>query len=401
MKKEDEKKFLGNIKKLYLMNIFGNAQFHLVIFTLFLLSKGLGMTQFFILASISAVTALIMEIPTGAFSDRVSRKNSMIIGTLFLILSTFLMIISNNFFVLIFAFVLGGVTMSFYSGTDKALLYDSLKAIKKQKQFKKIIGRYVFFGTISVAVAGIIGGFIAQYDLSYAWWLWFIMAFPMLLFQILLKEPPIKRHKKETYQLHLKKSFKESFKGSASYFIFYSVLIWYFFGLGFWLYQPYLQQINIPVLYFGIIYALLMVGSAIVSVKAYKIEKKIGMRNSLLIIPIILGISFILQSQMFLIIGFVFLFLQSIAGGYFSPVLEDYINTRIPTKRRATILSVKNMLGSLVFLVFSPLVGVIVDVYSLKTAYFLMGIVLLVLAIVFFTVYKKNEKKGAKKKKRK
>ncbi len=53
-----------NIRNLYLMNFFSNAQFHLVVFTLFLLSKGFTMQQFFLIESAYALVALLMEIPT-------------------------------------------------------------------------------------------------------------------------------------------------------------------------------------------------------------------------------------------------------------------------------------------------------------------------------------------------
>jgi hypothetical protein len=39
----------GNLHKLYLMHFFSNAQFHLVVYTLFLLSKGFSMSQFFLI----------------------------------------------------------------------------------------------------------------------------------------------------------------------------------------------------------------------------------------------------------------------------------------------------------------------------------------------------------------
>ena len=63
-----------NINRLYLIHIFGNAQFHLVVYTLFLLSKGFTTQQFFLIESAYYLIALLLEIPTGIFSDRISRK---------------------------------------------------------------------------------------------------------------------------------------------------------------------------------------------------------------------------------------------------------------------------------------------------------------------------------------
>ena len=70
-----------NVKRLYLVNILSNAQFHLVVYTLFLLSKGFSTRQFFIIESAYYLIALLMEIPTGVFSDRKSRKWSLVIAS--------------------------------------------------------------------------------------------------------------------------------------------------------------------------------------------------------------------------------------------------------------------------------------------------------------------------------
>ena len=59
-----------NISRLAWMHIFGSAQFHLVVYTLFLLSKGFTTQQFFLIESGFSLVALLSEIPTGALSDR-------------------------------------------------------------------------------------------------------------------------------------------------------------------------------------------------------------------------------------------------------------------------------------------------------------------------------------------
>ena len=64
-----------------------------------------------------------------------------------------------------------------------------------------------------------------------------------------------------------------------------------------------------------------------------------------------------------------FYFVRGIEG----PVLKDYVNRLITTDKRATVLSVKNMLGRSVFTVFGPFVGWVNDVYSLKSALLLSG----------------------------
>jgi hypothetical protein len=68
-------------------------------------------------------------------------------------------------------------------------------------------------------------------------------------------------------------------------------------------------------------------------------------------------------------------------------LLETYVNQRIPSTRRATVLSIKNMLRSALFMTLSPLLGYAVDAYSLPTALLLMGVTLVLATAGFALAY--------------
>jgi len=114
------------------------------------------------------------------------------------------------------------------------------------------------------------------------------------------------------------------------------------------------------------------------------------MRASLLLIPLALALAFILESQFIFVLGFLFIFIQSVSSGYFNPVLEDYVNSRIPSSKRATILSIKNMVHSLSYAIISPLLGYFIDLYSLQAALLGMGIMLISVTTIFFVAFRKE-----------
>jgi MFS family permease len=373
-----------NVDKLVWMNVFSNAQFHLVVYTLFLLSKGFSTQQFFLIESGYMLVSLLMEIPTGAFSDRQSRKGSLIAASIIGIPVVPAIILSNSFVVVLAAMSVGGLSSALVSGTDVAMLYDTLKALGREGEFKQV--------TLSMALAGIVGGLLAQLDMAYAWWAYFAAGLLALVVKLTLQEPPFFRasEQEEPFLQHLGQSLKLAFIGDATYFILYAATIWLFFSIGFWLWQPYLQLIALPVSFFGLLYAALNLVGGFASRQAHRIEGKVGMRNTLLFIPLLLGCAFFLESRSASVLGFLFIFIQSVASGCFSPLLEDYINTRIPSSRRATVLSIKNMVSSVLFMMISPLVGHLVDLYSLTTALLLMGIGVTVASFAFFVAYQKR-----------
>jgi MFS family permease len=381
-----------NINRFYLVHIFGNAQFHLVVYTLFLLSKGFTTQQFFLIESAYFLISLLLEIPTGVFSDRISRKWSLVIASVIGIPIIPIIIYSDSFIIVLTAMSLGGIGAALTSGTDTAMLYDTLKALGREDEYQQVAGKMGWYGSLSMALAGIIGGLLAVLDLSYAWWAYFIAGQLAMIVKFTLMEPPLFRSstKEESYLQHLGQSWRISTRGAAGYFVFYAATIWFFFSIGFWLWQPYLELSAVPLAWFGFIYAIQNVIGGFSAKQAHRIEGKLGTRTALLVIPMGLAAVFILESQFIFALGFIFIFMHSLFSGPFHPLLEDYINKRIPSSKRATVLSIKNMVNSLLFITLSPLIGHLVDLYSLTTALLLLGLMLVILSLIFFLIFQKK-----------
>ena len=201
---------------------------------------------------------------------------------------------------------IGGIGAALTSGTDTAILYDTLKALDRESEFVEISGKMGWYGSLSMAFAGIIGGLLAQYDMSYAWWAYFaagqLAFFALFTTQrtALLPDDP----KEETYSSISGESWKMSTSGAAGYFVFYAAVIWFFFSIGFWLWQPYLAISAVPIAWFGFIYAFQNVIGGFMGKQAHRIEKWIGIRTALLVIPLGLAAVFILESQFVFLLGF-------------------------------------------------------------------------------------------------
>ena len=380
-----------NTTRFYLLKWFSNAQFHLVVYTLFLLSKGLNTRQFFLIESGYALISLLMEIPTGVFSDRRSRKWSLVAASIIGLPIVPIIILSDSFLVVLAAMSIGGVSAALVSGTDDALLYDTLQALGRKEDFARVLGKSQWYGSLAMALSGIVGGLLAQLDMAYAWWAYLGAGVCALVVACTLQEPPFYREAKQaSYLRHLGESLKLAFTGDAAYLVLYGAIIWLFFSVGFWLWQPYLKLTALPISAYGFLYAALNLVGGYVSRQAHTVESKMGMRRALLFIPLLLALAFLLESQFAFGLGFLFIFLQSIASGLFSPLLATYIHTRIPSSKRATVLSIKNMINSLLFMTLSPLVGSWVDLTSVPDALFLMSVVLAVTSLVFFVTYRRG-----------
>jgi MFS family permease len=119
--------------------------------------------------------------------------------------------------------------------------------------------------------------------------------------------------------------------------------------------------------------------SAIMSFFTHKIEKKFGLKNLLIFIPIVYSLlSFGLIST----IPYIFNILLGGLNGILYIVYIDYVNKRIPSEKRATILSMCSMVYSLYMIIFFPIFGRVADVYSFNISFISVSIILFILSII-------------------
>ncbi len=87
----------------------------------------------------------LFEVPTGAVADFLGRKTSLALGALLGGIAAFLYTSRPLLAVFVVAEAVFALAFTFQSGADEALAYDSLKAIGKQKDSKRILSRMESF----------------------------------------------------------------------------------------------------------------------------------------------------------------------------------------------------------------------------------------------------------------
>src|SRR3989338_9127881 len=85
-------------------------------------SYALGMS----IISVVFISTAIFEIPTGIFSDRIGRKNTMILGALSGVLAVVFYAIGISYWILVVGAIFEGLGRSFFSGNNTSLLHDTL-----------------------------------------------------------------------------------------------------------------------------------------------------------------------------------------------------------------------------------------------------------------------------------
>ena len=70
------------------------------------------------------------------------------------------------------------------------------------------------------------------------------------------------------------------------------------------------------------------------------------------------------------------------------PISSEAMNKLIPSKQRATLISVQSMAFSIMMILFFPLSGVIGDLVGLKVTFVLLGLVLVICVGIGYKISK-------------
>ncbi|MEK6862934.1 MAG: MFS transporter [Nanoarchaeota archaeon] len=382
----------SNINLYYIFSFIGSIQFYGPIFALFFQSFSLSQTQILSFLSIYAISTILFEIPTGIFSDYIGRKKTLLISSILLSLCFFIFAFGNNYWYFAVAYLIMGLSGAFSSGTDQSFLYDTLLNLKKENKFKKILGKSAFIENLAVIISMALGGLLFSINHKFPYLLTAIIASLNIFIVLFFKEPPRIKSNKSLLK-HTLLSFKIFHKNKKLLMLsLFSVITISAVVISFFLIQQYYKFIGIPIALIGLV----IVGSKIIeslsSKYAYVIEKKLKFKISIILIALFIVLGYGLMSFYSFYWVFIFAYLLNIALGFSGPVFSDYINKHISSDKRSTILSIKNQLRNIIFLLIPPLIGRVAD-KSLQLSFTVMAIsaALLYMLIIYYLIKLNNK----------
>ena len=391
----DKKKLENNIWKIYAYQSLAGVFFSMPIVVLFWRDNGLSLTNIMTLQAMFALFVVILEIPSGYFADKYGRKKSLVIAGASSFMGIVAYSLAHNFLGFLIGEFFFALFVSFTSGAITALTFDTLQTLDREKEYQKIWGRALFYGMSTLAISGIIGGFIAKIDLRYTLFAsvpFFVLLIPLTLS---MKEP--ERKKIILKKGHLQKLLnviknnlvtKNKKTRKLKWIIIYSAVIYAFNQSVLWLYQPYFKLSGVDIIYFGIVFASFQMVSAFASMYAHKLEKRLGEKYSFIMLIFLVAVSFLLMSNFIFLFSFSFGFIQQFVRGYKNIIVTDYINKLVNSEVRATVLSVESFFGKLLYASIIPIIGWVADVYSLTQALTAMGVVALIFGGAFLVRFK-------------
>ncbi len=394
-------KLKRNISIGYVYNFFLQLNMTSAIWVLYLAFKGMSLIEIGILESIYHITGLILEIPSGAIADLYGRKFSVIVGRVVNLISCILMITANSFLEFAISFIFSSAAMNLNSGAAEALIYDSLKESGEEEKYKKIWGQMAFIMSISQGIAVLLGGILADVKFLYAYMVGAIIQLLALLVSLSFTEPNVNNRKLNIGNLkgqrenifinQLKISIDVlKYRKVVLYIIMFSALLGSLQTTIFFYSQKFFSDMGYTKTIIAVICAIGSVIEAFSSKYAYKIEARLNIREILISLSVLnmvalAGLAFIVEFS----IGFYLL--TNLTGGLAFTILSDYINGRIPSESRATILSFESLWFSIFMIGVFPLFGLIAEKIGITLTFGVIALIYIPAIIFLMLKLQKHE----------
>lgn len=382
----------SNIARLYAIRIAKWFMVYMPIIVLFFQENGLSLTQVMLVQATYSGTVALFEVPSGYWSDQIGRKKTLLIGMTLLTLYFSIYAASTHFYCFLIGAFTGGIGASCISGTDSALLYDTLLCLNRSDDYVKWEGRNYGIGTLAEALAAILGGYIADsYGLRFPVMVQVGITLLGLLAALGIQEPPRLPHKKtkQGFLAVLWTLFKE--RPALRYYMGVNALLGMASLLLAWLAQPYLKLQGVGLADIGWYWAFLNIIVAIGSFSANTLSNYLGMRKLSWLITTGFAIGLLVLGGLghtFIIGATVYTFLYLLRG-WTAPVFLNFINKHTPAAHRASVLSVRGLVIRLSYAVVAPGLGLVADLYTVVEAFLCLGLLFLLLLFIYYFTQRK------------
>lgn len=384
----------ARIRRLYYGLLLGNTLAASLIWginTIFLLDAGLSNLQAFAANAFYTAGMVLFEVPTGIVADLRGRRASFLLGTLTLAATTALYVllwsVEGPFWAWALVSLGLGLGFTFFSGATEAWLVDALAAAGETGPLDPVFARGQVLTGIGMLVGSVAGGYLAQVtNLGVPFLVrtgvllvMFAVAFALMRdlgFTPVTGAGPVAEVRaiaSDSVQYGLRVPavrylmLASVFTGGVGIYAFYAL-------------QPYLLELYGDPEAYGVagLVAAIVAGAQILGgLAAPALRALFRRRTSALLAAQAVAVAALVLIGLIetFVAAIALIVVWSLAFAASVPVRQAYLNERIPSTQRATILSFDSMMSSAGGSVGQPLLGRAADVWGYPASYLISGAV--------------------------
>lgn len=401
-----------------------------VVWVLFLLNRGYSLVQVGVAEGIFHLTSMICEIPSGMAADLFGRKKTLVFAGIAGAVASAFMGIGDWVGFIYLGMIFSAIGNAMVSGTEEAMLYDSLVESKTEYKYKKTKANMSIIGRVSSTAACLFSPISIFLGYQKVYFLSAVMNVIQVILVIQMKEPivtkkqkkrqinelkrreketakelqkeTIKRWQKENIKGLKKDSLSELWKRTKEHVLetllfmrknpktMCKLLADAAIACPCYLTLMYLQEhlvdcgwseqwIGVPILLIPMAGAL----GALIAAKA-----NVGLLKAAVIAGVAAGAGTAFAGVSWVPLAIAGAVLARVCEGFFEILSGESVNHDLESDQRATMISVDSMLYSLLMIVISPVTGYLAEEAGMKQMFQIFGVCLIIATIIAVHFYK-------------
>jgi MFS family permease len=374
---DEPKPLKGNIGKLYAFSVLKMTLFPMAVITLFWKDQiGLSLTQILLLQAIFSAASILMEYPSGYLSDRLGYRSALILASLLAIAGWSFYTVANSFAGVLLAEIVLGAAWAFISGSDSALLFETLRVQGREDDYTRFDGRMTGAAQTGEAAGALFAG------VMYAAWpllpflfqigIWLVC----LLICLSLVEPPVESE--GVIHSHLGEALRTCrYALIESRHVRATILFGTLLGIAsfytVWLIQPYMQETGVQLVWFGPAWAGANLTVALFSLLSHRLHFSLGHAGTAVLFIVLIVAGYTGLGMTAAVGSFLFYYLLTAMRGLAGPIMRNHLQQASWRGNRASILSLQSLAFRLAFVATGPLVGMSADHLGLRPTFSLLA----------------------------
>jgi MFS family permease len=336
--------------------------------------------------SITMLAQSLFEVPTGIFSDMIGRKRTVVYGAVASVVAILFYAVGGTYVALVVGAIFEGLGRSFYSGNNDALLYDTVAEMEQRETFQEHLGKTSSMTQFALAISAVVGSLIAAFSFQVVFWLSVVPMVLALLVSLRLVEPARTMKTSSNVYAHLTSALR-NFRGNARLrTLSVASVLGYAIGESSWLFRSAFIASLWPVWAIGIAQ---MIGNATAAVSFYfagRLLRRFGEFRLLIGGMIISQAVNLFGLLVVTVFSPALMALISCFYGVDTVAKQSLIQREFTDEQRSTMGSLNSFAGSLVFAVFSFLLGALADRIGVIPALIFAALLSLIPGVLYWQV---------------
>jgi len=320
----------------------------------------------------------LFEFPSGYLADRIGYRRSLMIASVLNALGWSMYVRAETIPEILMAEAVLGIGISLISGTDTALLYESLEETGQEARFGSWTGKVKFFGQFGEGSAAILAGFL------YAHWhrmpflleagIWVVnLAVAWQLVEPARHRPPMQENWKQVKSMVRHVALEDK---RLRAIVVLTIVLGMSSFVPVWTIQLYATDAGLPASALGIVWAAANYSVALGSLISTRSVVALGLARLLVICIALIAFAYAGMGLTHAVWGVGFYFALTLMRGLFGPSLHHEEQRRIPSTDRAGFVSLRSLTFRVAFLVLGPTVGLAIDTWGQHPVLLALGALL-------------------------